>query len=153
MPAPGLLLLVDLDGVLYRGLEPVPGIAAVLAARAARGDDVVYVTNNSMWYRADYVERIAQMGAPVSADQMTISTPAGGSRIVLLTPTTTVTQVTAATKATSDITSGETVTVVGTTNPDGSVTASRIVIGDVSLFGRGGNGAPANASPSPSGAP
>ena len=61
MPAPGLLLLVDLDGVLYRGLEPVPGIAAVLAARAARGDDVVYVTNNSMWYRADYVERIAQM--------------------------------------------------------------------------------------------
>jgi 4-nitrophenyl phosphatase len=74
MPAPGLLLLVDLDGVLYRGLEPVPGIAAVLTTRAARGDDVVYVTNNSMWYREDYVERIARMGAPVSADQI-VSSP------------------------------------------------------------------------------
>jgi 4-nitrophenyl phosphatase len=74
MPFPGLLLLVDLDGVLYRGSEPVPGIAAVLATRAARGDDVVYVTNNSMWYREDYVERIARMGAPVSADQI-VSSP------------------------------------------------------------------------------
>ena len=53
-----LLLLVDLDGVVYRGAEPVPGVAAVLADRAARGDDVVYVTNNSMHYRADYVTRL-----------------------------------------------------------------------------------------------
>jgi 4-nitrophenyl phosphatase len=74
MPFPGLLLLVDLDGVLYRGSEPVAGIAAVLTARAARADDVVYVTNNSMWYREDYVERIARMGAPVSADQI-VSSP------------------------------------------------------------------------------
>ncbi len=62
-----LLLLVDLDGVVYRGADPVPGVAAVLAARAAAGDDVVYVTNNSMHYRADYVTRLAAMGAPVSA--------------------------------------------------------------------------------------
>lgn len=74
MPASGLLLLVDLDGVLYRGSEPVAGVAAVLAARAAAGDDVVYVTNNSMWYRAEYVERIARMGAPVSADRI-VSSP------------------------------------------------------------------------------
>jgi 4-nitrophenyl phosphatase len=63
-----MLLLVDLDGVVYRGAEPVPGVAAVLAARAAAGDDVVYVTNNSMWYRADYVTRLESMGAPVSPD-------------------------------------------------------------------------------------
>ncbi|HXI80229.1 MAG TPA: HAD-IIA family hydrolase, partial [Verrucomicrobiae bacterium] len=69
-----LLLLVDLDGVLYRGADPVPGVAAVLAARAARGDDVVYVTNNSMWYRAEYVDRIAAMGAPVDADRI-VSSP------------------------------------------------------------------------------
>src|SRR5580765_3896487 len=54
----GLLLLVDLDGVLYRGSTPVPGVGAVLARRAAAGDDVVYVTNNSMWYRAEEVDRI-----------------------------------------------------------------------------------------------
>ena len=45
--------------------RPVPGVAAVLADRAARGDDVVYVTNNSMHYRADYLTRLAAMGAPV----------------------------------------------------------------------------------------
>ena len=68
-----MLLLVDLDGVVYRGAEPVPGVAAVLAARAARGDDVVYVTNNSMWYRADYVTRLSAMGAPVTPDRIVSS--------------------------------------------------------------------------------
>ena len=69
-----MLLLVDLDGVVYRGAVPVPGIAALLAARVAAGDDVVYVTNNSMHYRADYVTRLAAMGAPVSADRV-VSAP------------------------------------------------------------------------------
>ena len=41
----GLLLLVDLDGVVYRGSAPVPGVAAVIADRAGRGDDVVYVND------------------------------------------------------------------------------------------------------------
>jgi 4-nitrophenyl phosphatase len=72
----GLLLLVDLDGVVYRGMTPVPGVAAVLAARAAAGDDVVYVTNNSMHYRADYVTRLAAMGAPVSPDRVVSSSRA-----------------------------------------------------------------------------
>ncbi len=68
-----MLLLVDLDGVVYRGSQPVPGVAAVLAARAAAGDDVVYVTNNSAWYRADYVTRLTAMGAPVTADRVVSS--------------------------------------------------------------------------------
>jgi HAD superfamily hydrolase (TIGR01450 family) len=71
--AMGLLLLVDLDGVVYRGADPVPGVAAVLADRASRGDDVVYVTNNSMHYRADYQTRLAAMGAPVSPDTVVSS--------------------------------------------------------------------------------
>jgi ribonucleotide monophosphatase NagD (HAD superfamily) len=41
-----MLLLVDLDGVVYRGREPVPGVARVLADRAAAGDRLIYVTNN-----------------------------------------------------------------------------------------------------------
>ncbi len=69
----GLLLLVDLDGVVYRGADPVPGVAAVLADRAVRGDDVVYVTNNSMHYRTDYVTRLSAMGAPVTADTVVSS--------------------------------------------------------------------------------
>jgi 4-nitrophenyl phosphatase len=69
-----MLLLVDLDGVVYRGSEPIPGVAQVLADRATRGDEVVYVTNNSMHYRADYVTRLKQMGAPVNEDRV-ISSP------------------------------------------------------------------------------
>jgi hypothetical protein len=90
----------------------------------------------------------------VSADQMTITTQAGGSRIVLLTPTTTVTEVTEATKAVSDLTSGQEVTVIGTPNPDGSVTATQVIVGNVGgLFGgRGGFGRP-DGSPAPSAAP
>jgi len=65
-----MLLLVDLDGVVYRGSKPVPGVAAVLAARAAAGDDVVYVTNSSMWHHSDFVARLAGMGAPVSPDRV-----------------------------------------------------------------------------------
>jgi HAD superfamily hydrolase (TIGR01450 family) len=68
-----MLLLVDLDGVVYRGAAPVPGVADVLAARAAAGDSVVYVTNNSMHYRADYVARLGGMGAPVTSDRVVSS--------------------------------------------------------------------------------
>jgi phosphoglycolate/pyridoxal phosphate phosphatase family enzyme len=71
-----VLLLVDLDGVVYRGADPVPGVAAVLADRVARGDAVVYVTNNAMHYRADYVARLAAMGAPVSPDRIVSSSRA-----------------------------------------------------------------------------
>lgn len=58
---------------MYRGSDPVPGVAAVLAARAAAGDDVVYVTNNSMHYRADYVTRLSAMGAPITPDTVVSS--------------------------------------------------------------------------------
>lgn len=77
LPSPAtlrpMLLLVDLDGVVYRGSVPVPGVAALLARRAAGGDDIVYVTNNSMHYRADYLTRLSDMGAPVSADRVVSS--------------------------------------------------------------------------------
>lgn len=77
-----MLLLVDLDGVVYRGRDPVPGVAAVLAERAARGDLVVYVTNNSMYYRTDYVPRLAALGAPVASDRVVSSARATALHLV-----------------------------------------------------------------------
>ena len=41
-----MLLCVDLDGVLYRGSEPIPGVGALLTERVAAGDRVAYITNN-----------------------------------------------------------------------------------------------------------
>jgi glycerol-1-phosphatase len=68
-----VLLLVDLDGVVYRASEAVPGVAGVLADRAAAGDTVVYVTNNSMHYHGDYVQRLSAHGAPVGPDRVVTS--------------------------------------------------------------------------------
>ena len=81
-----LLLLVDLDGVVYRGTTPVPGVAAVLAERAAAGDDVVYVTNNSMHYRADYVTRLSAMGAPITPATVVSSARATALHLTLHEP-------------------------------------------------------------------
>ena len=76
-----MLLLVDLDGVVYRQAEAVPGVAAVLAARAAAGDDVVYVTNNATTYHADYLPRLAGHGAPVGPDRVVTAARAAGDWI------------------------------------------------------------------------
>ncbi|MHB8958995.1 MAG: HAD-IIA family hydrolase [Candidatus Limnocylindrales bacterium] len=71
-----MLLLVDLDGVVYRSTETVPGVPSVLAARAAAGDEVVYVTNNAMTYSAEYLPRLASHGAPVGPDRVVTSASA-----------------------------------------------------------------------------
>jgi glycerol 3-phosphatase-2 len=71
-----VLLLVDLDGVVYRASEAVPGVARVLADRAAAGDTVVYVTNNAMHYHGEYVARLQGHGAPVGAGRVVTSASA-----------------------------------------------------------------------------
>ena len=53
-----MLLLVDLDGVVYRGRDAVPGVADVLNRRAAAGDRIIYVTNNSRSHRDEYRARL-----------------------------------------------------------------------------------------------
>jgi len=65
-----MLLLVDLDGVVYVGSSPVPGVPQVLSARVALGDLVVYATNNSRWHRSDYLPRLLGMGAPAGPDSV-----------------------------------------------------------------------------------
>jgi len=60
-----VLLLFDLDGVVYRGAQAVPGIPQLLARRAARGDRIVYVTNNSRWHRDEYRARLESLHVPL----------------------------------------------------------------------------------------
>ena len=61
-----MLLCVDLDGVVYRGSDPVPGVGPLLTERVAGGDHVIYVTNNSFLRRVEYRARIEACGAPLS---------------------------------------------------------------------------------------
>lgn len=65
-----MLLLVDLDGVVYRGQDPVPGVAAVLRERAAAGDRIVYVTNNSSRHRDEYRAQLAELDLPMEGESI-----------------------------------------------------------------------------------
>jgi HAD superfamily hydrolase (TIGR01450 family) len=76
-----VLLLVDLDGVVYRGPDPVPGMPALLRRRRDSGDTIIYVTNNSRWHRSEYLARLESMGAPVRLEH--ILTSARGTALAL----------------------------------------------------------------------
>ncbi len=79
-----MLLLVDLDGVVYRGPVPVPGVAEVLQRRAALGDRIVYVTNNSRSHREEYRARLEQVGVPLGDDPDSSIVTAARATAVLL---------------------------------------------------------------------
>jgi len=70
------LVIFDLDGVMYRGREPVPGAAALVAALRDRGLLIRFATNNSMATRATYVARLLEMGVPVELAEIVTSTSA-----------------------------------------------------------------------------
>ena len=79
-----MLLLVDLDGVVYRGRDPVPGVAEVLRRRAAAGDRIIYVTNNSRSHRDEYVARLKRMGVPLGPEgEESIVTAARATAVLL----------------------------------------------------------------------
>jgi HAD superfamily hydrolase (TIGR01450 family) len=62
--------LVDLDGVVWIGREPVPGSTAALIALAAAGKRLVFVTNNPGRPPSAYAERLAQMGVEVGEERI-----------------------------------------------------------------------------------
>ena len=66
-------LLVDLDGTLIRGTEPVPGAADALTAT---GLPVVYVTNNASRAPADTAAHLTGMGFTVDATEVMTSAQA-----------------------------------------------------------------------------
>jgi len=81
-----MLLLVDLDGTVWRGSTPVPGVPALLTARVARGDTVVYVTNNSMHHRAAYIPWLRAAGAPAAVEIIVTSARATALHVAGLSP-------------------------------------------------------------------
>jgi len=70
------LVILDLDGVVYRGKQPVDGAASLVAALRERGTKVRFATNNSMATRAAYVDRLGSMGIGTSIDEIVTSTSA-----------------------------------------------------------------------------
>jgi 4-nitrophenyl phosphatase len=70
------LVIFDLDGVIYRGRQPVPGAAALVAALRDAGLLIRFATNNSMSTRAMYVPRLVGMGIPAEVGEIVTSTSA-----------------------------------------------------------------------------
>jgi HAD superfamily hydrolase (TIGR01450 family) len=62
--------LIDLDGVVWIGAEPIPGAAETLAELLAVGKRLVFVTNNPARPPAAYAERLREMGVEVGADRI-----------------------------------------------------------------------------------
>ena len=56
------VVLCDLDGVVWRGADPIPGAAAALTELTATGCDVWFVTNNSNRPVGHYEQRLADLG-------------------------------------------------------------------------------------------
>lgn len=63
-------LLIDLDGVVWIGREPVPGSPQALAALLESGKQVVFVTNNPARPPAAYAERLRSLGVKVGEDRI-----------------------------------------------------------------------------------
>lgn len=70
----GLTYVFDLDGVVYRGSEPLPRAAEVIQALRSQGCPVHFFTNNSSLSRKSYSSKLESMGIPTPVgDIMTSS--------------------------------------------------------------------------------
>lgn len=63
-------LLVDLDGVVWIGREPVPGAAEALRQLIDGGKEIVFVTNNSVRQPAAYAAYLREAGIPAADDRV-----------------------------------------------------------------------------------
>src|SRR5512142_2977353 len=70
------LVIFDLDGVVYRGSDAVPGAAALIAWLQGRRVAVRYATNNSMASPEAYVDRLGALGIVADAEEVVTSTTA-----------------------------------------------------------------------------
>lgn len=59
-------LISDMDGVLWRGVQPMPGLIDFFAFLRRAGIRFVLATNNASRASQDYVERLASLGVQVS---------------------------------------------------------------------------------------
>jgi 4-nitrophenyl phosphatase len=66
-------LVCDLDGVMYRGAEPIPGSPEAIGRLRDLGVGVVFCTNNANPTIARYVEKLTSMGVEVSAEDLVTS--------------------------------------------------------------------------------
>jgi len=65
--------LIDMDGVLYHGNQPVPGAADFVAALQEEKTPFLLVTNNSTLTPDEYVAKVGRMGIAVTCENVLTS--------------------------------------------------------------------------------
>ena len=64
------LYIFDLDGVIYRGERPLPGVKETLTQLRKRGDKICFLTNNSTLSRSGLQKKLTQMGIEVNLEDL-----------------------------------------------------------------------------------
>jgi 4-nitrophenyl phosphatase len=67
-------LIIDMDGVLWRGDQPIPGLLRFFDVLRERGLKYVLATNNPLRTPAGFAERATRLGIPICADQVITAT-------------------------------------------------------------------------------
>ena len=66
-------LVCDMDGVLYRGSEPVPGAVEAVSELRRRGVRLVFCTNNSRSTVEQYLEKLRSLGIEARPEEVLTS--------------------------------------------------------------------------------
>ena len=79
-------LIVDMDGVLWRGNEPLAGLAEYFAFLRQHGIGFILATNNSSRMPEQYVAKLARFGVEVPAERVLTSAQATAAYLATLAP-------------------------------------------------------------------
>jgi glycerol-1-phosphatase len=73
--------LLDLDGVLYRGQDPIPDAAAALRRLRELGKGLAFMTNNSARTPKEVVEQLGRVGVEASPNEVETSALTTGALV------------------------------------------------------------------------
>lgn len=76
------LVMLDLDGVVYRGPHAVPGAAEALAQVVAAGVDVAYLTNNASRPASVVVDHLRALSMPVAGPDVVVTSAQAVARLM-----------------------------------------------------------------------
>jgi phosphoglycolate/pyridoxal phosphate phosphatase family enzyme len=74
------LYILDLDGTVYRGAEPIPGAADTISVLRADGSAIRFLTNNSGKTRSSLAEKLSAMGIACAPGEVWTSGVAAAMR-------------------------------------------------------------------------
>lgn len=79
-------LLIDMDGVLYRGQQPLPGGKEFLTFARAHGLPFLLLTNNSTLTPKQYMEKLQRMGIEAAEEEILTSAQATAMHLATILP-------------------------------------------------------------------